>query len=119
MSVDIFEPPQTDVTRCFMTMRVDFERPLRIERARENLRLISLDTSQQRLRYEQFGYTDSKGRHGAVSIRMTSASLPLIDRLAKNSPLVALSGNRTRQPPGGKQRHSGPRHLWYHRRTTV
>ncbi|MEM9658812.1 MAG: hypothetical protein AAF961_10670, partial [Planctomycetota bacterium] len=90
--IDIVEAPQSDVTRCFTTLRVEFDQPLRIDDARNRLRLISLDTTTQRLRYGQFGYIDEKDEWRSVNPNRNS--LPLMASLTEQSPLVVFSDNR-------------------------
>ncbi len=89
---EIFEPPQTDVTRSFTRMRVEFDQELHIQDVHQNLKLVSLDTSQQRLRYDTFGYTHRNDVWTVLN--PNSTNLPYIAPLSPTAPLVVLSGNR-------------------------
>lgn len=60
-SFEIFEVPQTDQTRCFIRMRMEFDKELSISEPATNLFLVSIDTHTQKLRYETLGYLDEKG----------------------------------------------------------
>ena len=57
----IFEAPQTDQTRCFITMRLEFHQELCILEPATNFFLVSIDTHTQKLRYETLGYLDQNG----------------------------------------------------------
>ena len=92
ITFNIFEPPQTDVTRCFTKMRVEFDKPLTINNTRENLKLLSLDTSQQRLRYAALGYTDTTGVWQELD--PNTSKTPFIAPLDSKAPLVAFYKNR-------------------------
>ncbi len=90
---DLFEPPQPDQTRSFVKMRVEFDKPVTIENARQDLKLFSLDTTQQRLRYERFGYTDAQGKWKAHTIG-DDMELPITTPLTARAPAVAFYGLR-------------------------
>lgn len=88
ISIDIMEPPQTDQTRCFMKMRVDFEKPLSVRDGRSQFKLISLDTTTQRLRYGAFGYLDRDDWW--KTLHVNEVPLPVTAQLSSKSPLIAF-----------------------------
>jgi hypothetical protein len=92
ITFDLLEMPQTDVTRSFIRMRVDFDRKLSVPNARQALRLISLDTTQQRLRYDAFGYFDR--RQHWIDVRPDEIDKRLVRGLTESAPLIAFSGCR-------------------------
>lgn len=94
-----YEPPQTDETRNFVQLRITFKKPLTITDPALNLRLISIDTHQQTLRYQHTGFT---GPDGAWQERAadTVDELPVGALLSTNAPAVALY----RCTPQSKQR---------------
>lgn len=59
--LDIWELPQDDELRSFFTARYKVLRPLTIEDAKANFRFLDISTTQQRLRYKNFAYTDPAG----------------------------------------------------------
>ncbi len=60
--LDIWEVPQDDELRSFFTARYKVLRPLTIEDARANFRFLDVSTTQQRLRYKNYAYTDPTGK---------------------------------------------------------
>lgn len=89
IAVDVFEVPQTDQTRDFVRLRIDFDRPLSIDDPAANLALVSLDTTTQTLRYGALGFT---GPDGQLEELPAEPADRLPDRavLAAASPLIAL-----------------------------
>jgi hypothetical protein len=59
--LDIWEVPQDDELRSFFTAHYKVLRPLTIEDAKANFRFLDISTTQQRLRYTGFAYTDRSG----------------------------------------------------------
>ncbi len=59
--LDIWEVPQDDELRSFFSARYKVLRPLTIEDAKANFRFLDISTTQQRLRYKSFAYTDPSG----------------------------------------------------------
>lgn len=60
--LDIWEVPQDDELRSFFRARYKVLRPLIIEDAKANFRFLDISTTQQRLRYNHFAYTDASGK---------------------------------------------------------
>ena len=60
-SLDIWEVPQDDELRSFFTAKYKVLKPLRIENARENFRFLDISTTQQKLRYKRYAFTDAAG----------------------------------------------------------
>ncbi|MEI7421499.1 MAG: hypothetical protein WCK18_05370 [Prolixibacteraceae bacterium] len=60
--LDIWELPQDDELRSFFTARYKVLRPLTIEDAKANFRFLDISTTQQRLRYNHFAFTDPSGK---------------------------------------------------------
>lgn len=90
-ALDIWEFPQTDQTRSFVRLRIDFQHALAVPRPVTHLFLLSLDTSVQRLRYATLGYWDASGRLTECPARADSA-LPAGASLGRDAPFVALYG---------------------------
>lgn len=91
VALDFFEVPQTDQTRDFVHLRVDFERELVVPMPAENLYLVSLDTTTQVLRYATLGYTAADG----TLIQCPAdpgGPLPTGQALGSQAPLVGLYG---------------------------
>ncbi len=93
IAVDVFEVPQTDQTRDFVRLRIDFDRRLSVEDPAVNLALVSLDTTTQTLRYGALGFTGSDGQWKEFAADPQSR-LPDWAVLATASPMIALYGCR-------------------------
>ena len=114
VSLDIFEFPQTDQTRDFVHLRVDFRGELAIPRPAENLFLLSLDTTTQGLRYATLGYWDQDGRLAQCPAD-PSGSLPVGAPLAREAPFIGLYGCTPESGQRGNnaimvRRHAGRMH---------
>ncbi len=90
-SMEIFEFPQTDQTRDFVRLRVDFQRELTIGRPAADLFLLSLDTRIQRLRYATLGFLDEAGGLAECPVR-GGETLPAGIALHPEHPFIALYG---------------------------
>ena len=61
-SLDIWEVPQDDELRSYFTAKYTVLKPLKIENARENFRFLDISTTQQKLRYKRYAFTDASGK---------------------------------------------------------
>lgn len=87
--LEVFEMPQTDETRDFATLRVDFDQALHIADGARDLQLVSIDTTTQSLRYAAIGYSGHGGTLREASLQ-PEATLPQGVILDDPHPWVAL-----------------------------
>ncbi len=67
--LEMMEMPQTDETRHFVNVRVDFQDELTLRGPKDILHLLSIDTRTQRLRYGKAGYLNASDQPAEVDLR--------------------------------------------------
>jgi len=85
--LDIWEVPQEDELRSFFTARYKVLKPLTVEDAKANFRFLDISTTQQKLRYKNYAFTDANGKviSKAIDFNLSPFCVKGIELPVKNS----------------------------------